>query len=161
MADAIYTFNRKNETAGRMLGFVPLKKPRNGSLDIREKIYNVRLRICRALIENVNARIKAWAVVGAKCRSYSTQPNARFDVNVVMHVVCALTNIRSRSAPFRKVDWDVKPGWERWKHAFIAKHETNRPEHVAILRSFETSGWADYINWLKSISGRIVDHEAE
>jgi len=113
MADAIYTFNRKNDIRGLIKGYAPLKKSKNQPLTILQKAFNVRLRISRALVENVNGRLKSWRVLGNKCLCYNTTDHARFDIDEVARVVCALTNILIRDSPLRQADWDVRHGWDQ------------------------------------------------
>jgi hypothetical protein len=83
---------------GRPFIITPKKKPQNRQITSKEKNINNIHYTHRVVVENVFARIKQYAIIGAIYRG-------EFD-NVekathIVHIVCALTNLSMQSHPVR------------------------------------------------------------
>ena len=77
----------------------PPKKPRGGPLTDQQKEDTKTISARRAIIENLHALIKQWAIIKQTWRStYSYMP--AFDR--ILHVVCALANIHLIKHPLRQ-----------------------------------------------------------
>lgn len=79
------------------------------SLTKSQKTYNVELSRMRVVVENTNARLKIYKVIGLKLRHY--QPGSekkderRINPALIMSVVAGLTNRHIKKNPCRSMNW--------------------------------------------------------
>ncbi|CAF4166824.1 unnamed protein product [Rotaria sp. Silwood2] len=77
----------------------PKKKPQIGKLTSEEKSFNYDINSARAAIENINQRIKTYAIIGSIYRETIDD----FDKIIkISQVVCALCNLNLIKHPIRK-----------------------------------------------------------
>ena len=83
----------------RVCVVTPRKKPRGGELTTENKDFNRNICSTRAAIENINQRMKQYAIIGHIYRgSYSD-----FDkITKITRVVSALCNLNLDKHPIRK-----------------------------------------------------------
>jgi hypothetical protein len=77
----------------------PKKKPRGGEFTAEDKDYNRSISSARAAIENINQRLKKYAILGSIYRG----PYDDVDkVSKIAHVISALCNLQLSKHPIRK-----------------------------------------------------------
>lgn len=112
IGDCGFTFNHKDgeEKMGEIpiIGYTPQKRPRKGKLSRIQKKRNRRLSQFRVIIENVNACIKDWMVVGSKYRHHSLCSNNQLEITLVIQTVLRLAAYYIRLHPLRTKDWQPK-----------------------------------------------------
>ncbi|CAF3893339.1 unnamed protein product [Rotaria sp. Silwood1] len=74
----------------------PRKKPRGGELTTEEKDFNRSISSSRAAIENINKRIKKYAILGSVYRGPYD------DMDKIARIVAALCNLNLSKHPIRK-----------------------------------------------------------
>ncbi|CAF1028449.1 unnamed protein product [Rotaria sordida] len=84
---------------GKEYVITPKKKPHRGELTTEEKNFNYDINSTRAAIENINQRIKTFAILGTIYRGAIGD----FDkITKISQVVCALCNLNLIKHPIRK-----------------------------------------------------------
>ncbi|CAF1098190.1 unnamed protein product [Rotaria sordida] len=84
---------------GEEFVITPKKKPHRSELTTEEKDFNYNINSARAAIENINQRIKTYAVLGSVYRGAVDD----FDkITKISQVVCALCNLNLIKHPIRK-----------------------------------------------------------
>ncbi|CAF2930749.1 unnamed protein product [Rotaria sp. Silwood2] len=68
----------------------PRKKPRRGELTDEDKNFNRDINNTRAAIENINQRLKTYAILGGVCREACDDPHK---ITKIVHAVSALCNL--------------------------------------------------------------------
>jgi len=77
----------------------PKKKPHRGELTTEEKNFNYEINSARAAIENINQRIKTYAIIGSIYRGAIDDIDK---ITKISQVVCALCNLNLIKHPIRK-----------------------------------------------------------
>jgi len=79
------------------------------SLTDSQKTQNVELSRMRVIVENTNARLKIYKVIGSKLRHYRpgamSKDNKGITPALIMNVVAGLTNRHIKKSPCRSMDW--------------------------------------------------------
>jgi len=84
---------------GEEFVITPKKKPHGGELTSEQKKFNYDINSARAAIENINQRIKTYAVLGSIYRGAIDD----FDkITKISQIVCALCNLNLTKHPIRK-----------------------------------------------------------
>jgi len=79
--------------------FVKKKKPHRGELTTEEKDFNYEINSARAAIENINQRIKTYAVIGSIYRGAIDDIDK---ITKISQVVCVLCNLNLIKHPIGK-----------------------------------------------------------
>ena len=66
-----------------------------------EKRYNKQLAQLRAVIENTNAQLKQWKILGTTYRHLTSRSGEKLSLELVVKVCAALTNLKIRDRPLR------------------------------------------------------------
>lgn len=86
----------------------PTGRKRSGLTD-EQKEFNVKLSRMRVVVENTNARLKIYKIIGSKLRHYSpgkdNTEGPGICPSLVMKVVAGLTNRHIKEHPCRSPDW--------------------------------------------------------
>lgn len=83
---------------GEQYVITPKKKPRGGELTDEDKDFNRTISAARAAIENINQRIKQYAILG---HIYRGSHDDFHKITKIARVVCALCNLNLDAHPIR------------------------------------------------------------
>ena len=83
---------------GEQFVITPKKKPRGGELTDGEKDFNRIISAARAAIENINQRVKQYAIIG---HIYRGSYDDFHKITKIAQVVCALCNLNLDAHPIR------------------------------------------------------------
>ncbi|CAF3563236.1 unnamed protein product [Rotaria sordida] len=83
---------------GEQYVITPRKKPRGGELTAEEKDFNRSISSARAAIENINRRVKSYAVLGS---IYKGPYDDLEKITKIAHVVVSLCNLKLSKYPIR------------------------------------------------------------
>ena len=90
-------------------GVVPEPPVTVPSLTTSQKTHNVELSRMRVVVENTNARLKIYKVIGSKLRHYRHDDKHEDEKEItpalIMQVVAGLTNRHIKKTPCRSKDW--------------------------------------------------------
>jgi len=79
------------------------------SLTDSQKMQNVELSRMRVIVENTNARLKIYKVIGSKLRHYRPGAKSKDEKGItpalIMKIVAGLTNCHIKKSPCRSMDW--------------------------------------------------------
>lgn len=91
------------------VGVAPAPPVAIPSLSTSQKTHNIELSRMRVVVENTNARLKIYKVIGSKLRHY--RPGGKHKAekaitpSLIMQVVAGLTNRHIKKTPCRSMDW--------------------------------------------------------
>ncbi|CAF0883242.1 unnamed protein product [Rotaria sordida] len=83
---------------GEQYVITPRKKPRGGELTAEEKDFNRSISSARAAIENINRRVKSYAILGS---IYKGPYDDLEKITKIAHVVVSLCNLKLSKYPIR------------------------------------------------------------
>ena len=79
------------------------------SLTTSQKTHNIELSRMRVVVENTNARLKIYKVIGSKLRHYrpgdKNKDKKAITPALIMEVVARLTNRHIKKTPCRSMNW--------------------------------------------------------
>jgi hypothetical protein len=94
------------------VGVAPAPKVSVPSLTDSQKRHNIELSRMRVVVENTNARLKIYKVIGSKLRHYRPGAKDKKEKGItpalIMKVVAGLTNRHIKKTPCRSIDWVPK-----------------------------------------------------
>jgi hypothetical protein len=86
IGDGGFAFNPMNLNGPAINGYTPFRRPRHGELTREEKDYNKQLTQLRSVIENTNAQLKQWRILGTTYRHLTALSGEKLSLELVMKV---------------------------------------------------------------------------
>jgi hypothetical protein len=108
------------------------------SLKPDERKHNIELSRMRVVVENTNARLKAYKIIGSKLRHYrpGRKGDDKKDINprLIVKVVAGLTNRHIKKTPCRSMDWVPKK---------VTEADLNSAEESEIIDEYSDDSESD------------------
>lgn len=105
--DGGFFFNRQHDLI-KIIGYTPFKRPPHGVLTDEQKLFNRRLSEIRVIVENVTSKLKDWKILRGTYRHYSKTKLNAIDLDLVVKVAAALTQLLIEKKPLRNEFWKPK-----------------------------------------------------